>query len=106
MLQIALGEAPALPARAERVAAARILHPGPGTVRAVEGAEAARAMAGVEAVSVRVRPGDTVGWREGTGQEVGHLIVTAATAAEAEARLAAAAAAVRVEVAERDTGPP
>ncbi len=99
VLRIALGETPDLPGRAERVAAARILHPGPGTVRAVDGVEAARAMPGVEAVSVRVRPGVELGPREGTGQEAGHLIVTAATAGEAQARLAAATAAVRVDVA-------
>ncbi|WP_420454956.1 ATP-grasp domain-containing protein [Rubrivirga sp.] len=99
VLRVALGETPELPTRADRVAAARILHPGPGTVRAVEGVEAARAMPGVEAVSVRVRAGVEVGPREGTGQEAGHVIVTGATAAQAEARLAAAAAAVRIEVA-------
>lgn len=98
VLRVALGEAPALPDRAERAAAVRILHPGPGTVRVAEGVEVARELPGVEAVALRVRPGDAVGEREGTGQEVGHVIVTGETAAEAEARLAAAAAVVRVEV--------
>ena len=98
VLRVALGESVELPAEAARAAAVRILHPGPGTVRAVEGVEAARAMPGVADASVRVRPGDAVGVREGTGQEVGHVIVTAATPDEAAARLAAAVAAVRVEV--------
>ncbi len=98
VLQVALGEVPEVPAQAERAAAVQILHPGAGTVRAVGGVERARAMPGVEAVSVRARLGAAVGTREGTGQEVGHVLVTGATAAEAEARLAAAAAAVRVEV--------
>ena len=42
---------------------------------------------------------DAVGPRVGTGQEIGHVIVTGATAEEAQARLAEATAAIRVEVA-------
>ena len=98
VLRIALGESPDLPERAECAAAVRILHPGAGTVRAVEGVEAARRLDGVDEVSVRVRPGDMLPTREGTGQEAGHVLVAGATAAEAEARLAAAVAEVRIEV--------
>jgi biotin carboxylase len=87
-----------MPAEAGQAAAVRLLHPGPGTVAVAEGASAARAMPGVEAVALRVGPGDMVGIREGTGQEVGHVLVTGATAAEAEARLAEAVAAIRLEV--------
>ncbi len=52
----------------------------------------------MEEVSVRVRPGDALGVREGTGQEAGHVVVTGADAAEARARLAAAVAGVRIEL--------
>ena len=99
VIQIELGETPALPASADRVSAARILHPGPGVVTRAEGAEAARAL-GAE-VALRVAPGDVVGEREGTGQEVGHVVVTAATADAARARLAEAVAAIRLEVGAR-----
>ena len=97
LLRAALGEPAAFPAP-ERAAAVRILHPWPGVVRAVEGLDAARSLPGVEAVSVRVRPGDVLGAREGTGQEAGHILVVGDTAGDAEARLEAAAAAVRIEV--------
>ena len=98
LLRVALGETPALPERAERSAAVEILHPGPGTVRVVEGVDRVRSLPGVEEVSVRVRPGDALGPREGTGQEAGHVVVTGATADQARARLAAAVGAIRLEV--------
>ena len=98
LLRVALGERPPLPDRAERTAAVQIVHPGPGTVHAVDGLGRARALAGVEEVSVRVRPGEVLAPRAGTGQEAGHVIVTGATAAHAEARLAAAVAELRLAV--------
>ena len=98
VLRVALGETPALPERAGRAAAVEILHPGPGTVRRVEGAERARRRPGVEEVSLRVRPGDVVGRREGTGQEAGHVIVTGATPDQARRRLADAVGGLRIEV--------
>ena len=97
-LGVELGEAPDLPVRARQSAAVWIVHPGAGTVRVAEGAEAAQTLPGVEEVALRVRPGDTVRARAGSGEEVGHVIVTGATAAEAEARVRAARAALRVEV--------
>ena len=96
VLQIALGQDPGLPDRARQSAAVRILHPGVGTVGAVE--NHADGLPGVEEVSIRVRPGDALGVREGTGQEAGHVVVSGADAAQARARLAAAVAEVRVEL--------
>ena len=96
--RVAQGERPDFP-QAERCAAVRLLHPGAGTVAAVEGVERARSMPGVEAVSVRVRPGEALSPREGTGQEAGHILVTATTPAEAEARLRDAVAAIRIALA-------
>lgn len=91
------GERVALPPPA-RAAAVWILHPGAGTVTAASGAADARSLPGVEEVALRVRPGDRVTPREGTGQEVGHVIAVGADAPEAEARLRAARAAIRLEV--------
>ena len=96
VLRIALGEVPDLPDRARQSAAVRILHPGAGTVEVVE--DQATGLPGVEEVSVRVKPGDVLGVREGTGQEAGHVIVTGADPAQARARLAAAVGEVRIEV--------
>ena len=97
VFQVALGGRPPLPRRARQTAAVQILHPGPGTVRTAD--ERARTLPGVEEVSLRVRPGEVLGVRGGTGQEAGHVIVTGATAREAEARLEAAVAAIRIELA-------
>ena len=98
LFRVELGERPPLPDRARQSAAVQILHPGPGTVRTVEGLDRARALPGVQEVSVRVRPGDVLAPRAGTGQEAGHVVVTGATAAQAEARLAAAVAELRLAV--------
>ncbi len=98
LFRVELGERPALPDRARQSAAVQILHPGPGTVRTVEGVERARALPGVEEVSVRVRPGDVLAPRAGTGQEAGHVIATGETAGQAEARLAAAVAELHLAV--------
>lgn len=98
VLRVECGGRPALPEAARRAAAVWILHPGAGTVREADGVEAARALPGVEAVALRVKPGDPVRPRTGSGEEVGHVVVTGATAAEAEARVRAARAAVRLGV--------
>ncbi len=98
VLRVAVGEPVAVPADVRRVAAAWILHPGAGTVRSVGEVEGARSMAGVEEIVLRVGVGDLVHARAGTGEEVGHLICTGATAAEAEARVRAARDVLQVEV--------
>ena len=98
VLRAELGDDPGLPARPERAAAAWIVHPGAGRVTVAEGVAACRSLPGVEEVALRVKPGDTVGPRTGSGEEVGHVLVTGATAAEAEARLLAARDALRVGV--------
>ena len=99
VLRSELGEAHGLPARAARAAAAWIVHPGAGRVTRADGAETCWTLPGVEAVALRVEPGDEVRARAGSGEEVGHVIVTGETAAEAEARLRMARAALHVEVA-------
>lgn len=88
-IRVELGETVALPERAERAAAVWILHPGAGIVERADGLEAVRDLPGVVEATLRVRPGDRVKPREGSGEEVGHVIVEGATAAEAEARLRA-----------------
>ena len=98
VLRAELGDDPGLPDTAERAAAAWIVHPGAGRVTVADGVEACRALPGVEEVALRVSPGDVVGPRTGSGEEVGHVLVTGATAAEAEARLRTARGVLRVEV--------
>jgi len=55
-----------------RHAATWVIHPGPGRVASIEGADAVRALPGVERLRLKVEPGDTVGPREGLGNEIGH----------------------------------
>ncbi len=97
VFRIECGETPELPP-APLAAAVWILHPGAGIVRRASGIEAVRECPGVVEATLRVGPGDRIAPREGTGQEVGHILVTGATAPEAEARLRAARDALRLEV--------
>ena len=98
VLEVERGERPALPEAPAQAAAVWILHPGAGTVREADGVEAAQALPGVEAVALRVAPGDVVRPRGGTGEEVGHVVVTGETAAEAAARVRAAREVLRLGV--------
>ncbi|TXS39780.1 ATP-grasp domain-containing protein, partial [Streptomyces sp. t39] len=54
------GDVPDLPATATRCAAIRFLHAPPGTVTAVEGADEARELPGVQEITVTATPGHTV----------------------------------------------
>ena len=101
-VRIECGEAASFPPRPERAAAAWILHPGAGVITEAEGIDAVRGMPGVVEATLRARPGDVVGTREGSGEEVGHIVVEGETAEEARARLEAARASLRLEV-DRDT---
>lgn len=77
-----------LPASAERGAAVRFLAAEPGEVQGVDGLDEARAVDGVTACDVSVRPGDTVRELHSSWDRVGSAIAVAPTAAEAM-RLAA-----------------
>ena len=97
-VRVERGEAVSFPERPERAAAAWILHPGAGVVTQADGLDAVREMPGVVEATLRARPGDRVETREGSGEEVGHIVVEGATAEEAQARLEAARAAIGLEV--------
>lgn len=73
LLLLELGERPELPTRARACAGAWMLHPGPGLVRELRGLEAARRVPGVVKLSCRVRAGDRIALREGSGQDVGFI---------------------------------
>lgn len=89
LLQVALGSRPLFPP-ARTHAGVWLLHPGAGVVTAVEGLEEARALPGVESVTCRVRPGDEVTTRLGTGEAVGEIVATAADHDDCVQRLVAA----------------
>lgn len=79
LLRVELGEALDLPRGASGHAGVWILHPGPGVVSAVRGLDEARGVPGVVDVRCRVRRGDRVERRVGSGQDVGRILVRAAT---------------------------
>ncbi len=75
LIRIALGECPSFPATAQRAAGVRFLHPGQGIVEAVDGLERLRALATYQSTHCRLKPGDVVGRREGTGQHTGYVVL-------------------------------
>ncbi len=85
-------------AGATRAAGAWILHPGGGRVETIAGVEEARALPGIERVSLRVRPGSEVAERIGVGQEVGTILAVGADRDEVERRLRQAHGSIRIEL--------
>ncbi|QDU68157.1 ATP-grasp domain-containing protein [Engelhardtia mirabilis] len=86
MLELELGLEPRFPHAPARCAGVWLLHPGAGTVRAVQGIDQARAVPDVRRVVLKVGRGDHVTERLGSGQDV------CAVYAEAEERDAVARA--------------
>ena len=98
LLEIELGRAPELPARPERFAGSWVLHPGAGVVSHVRGLRAAERAEHVDSVHCRVRRGDTVGPRLGTGNQVGHVLASARSRDEVVLALRAARELVRIDL--------
>jgi hypothetical protein len=69
-----LGQAPALPARAEAVAGVWFLHPGAGQVIDVQGVDAASRLPNIDEVVCRARPGEVIKARASSGESTGHVI--------------------------------
>ena len=110
-LRCLLGERPACPAEPVAAAAVRFLATGPadgpgacppgggGTVRAVVGVAAARAVPGVEEVAVDVRPGDRVRPLRSSWDRAGHVLAAAPSPAAAAEAARRAAGRIRIELA-------
>ena len=73
LLRLELGEIVGFPTAPRRVAGVWILHPGNGHVRAIRGLEDVRALPHVRRVALKVRQGESIAERQGTGQDVGAL---------------------------------
>ncbi len=99
LLRHQLGEAPEFPASARRTAGVWILHPGAGTLKAVHGLERARALPHVRRVALKVRPGDTIAERIGSGQDVGAVYAEGPTRDAVADALSTAHATLRFELA-------
>jgi len=87
-----------LPRSAERGAAVRFLHVGPGTVASVDGLDEARAVPCVTWCDVGVEPGDPVPEMRSSWDRVGSAMAVAPTAAEAMAQATKALSLVEVKV--------
>jgi biotin carboxylase len=86
IVRMHMGETPKLDATRSDAAAARHLAPQrAGVVTAVHGTDLARRVSGVVDVDVHAHPGQTVSLPTSNHELVGHVVATAATAAEAAA---------------------
>ncbi|MEZ5064981.1 MAG: ATP-grasp domain-containing protein [bacterium] len=74
-VDVELGRAPECAAAPGGCAAALVLHPGPGTLKRIDGVEDVSAWPEVARLRVRARPGDLVRRRSAVGEDVGHVLV-------------------------------
>lgn len=82
-----------------RGAAIRYLSAPPGVITSITGAEAARAMAGVDEVVLKVTPGATVRPLRRNGDRLGHVLAVASTAGLAAREAEAAAREIDIRTA-------
>jgi biotin carboxylase len=78
-LAMELGESFSFPERPVCYAAAEVLHPGAGTVRAVHGKARVLDEQGIQEFRIKVKPGDVIDERKGLGQDAGYLVHTSDT---------------------------
>lgn len=76
-LNIELGEVVDLNGEAKKHTAAMIFHPGAGTLRKIKGVTKVKNNSAVSQFKIKVKPGDTISSRIGTGEDVGHLLLHA-----------------------------
>lgn len=98
LLDIELGLSPRLPGKAIQHAGMWLLHPGEGIVRNVRGLRTSRAVPGVREVQCRVKPGDIVKPRSGSGESVAHILATGANRGDVVAALNVARRSVVLDV--------
>ena len=63
-------------------ACVQVLHPGAGVITAVRGEQWVREHPATREFRLKVRPGDVIGERQGTGQDVGYLLHVSSSPAE------------------------
>lgn len=98
LLQLETGEETAFPDTPLGHAGVWIIHPGAGTVREVHGVEEARALSGVVAVSCKLKAGDVVDERLGSGDSKGKIVAVGSTQAECAEALRRAVETVRLSL--------
>ncbi|MFE0737328.1 ATP-grasp domain-containing protein [Streptomyces sp. NPDC058855] len=96
LARVLRGETPDLPAGAVQCAAIRFLHSSPGTVAAIDGVDEARALPGVQNITVTATPGLVVTGLHSSWDRLGHVIAVGPTPAEALAAAEKAADHIRI----------
>ena len=98
LIAMELGEGFAFPPSHRRFAASWVLHPGKGRVAAIRGEKALRSRPAVRKIRLKAAPGDEVGTRMGTGEDVGHVILSAPTRDELIGEIEHAKRTLKVEL--------
>ncbi|MDB4537776.1 ATP-grasp domain-containing protein [Akkermansiaceae bacterium] len=98
LLRVSLGERPSLPHQESNHAGVWLLHPGEGIVRDVSGKDDAMALPGVTKVSCKLKAGDQIDKRVGSGESVGQIFTRSASFSECENALNHAAATLRISL--------
>ncbi|MYY82512.1 ATP-grasp domain-containing protein, partial [Streptomyces sp. SID335] len=96
LIDLLAGRPVTLPRTAQRTSAIRFLAADPGTVTAVEGADAARALPGVRTVEIDVEPGQEVRPWASSWDRAGHVIATGPDADSARRSVLDADAAIHI----------
>ena len=64
--------------KASKYTAVRIIHPGEGIIKSIDGVEAIQKLNNFNSIKISSKPNDYVNKREGVGQEIGYLILSGA----------------------------
>ena len=65
-----------IPQKAKTYSCAIILHPGAGQVDNIQGVDYAKKLSSFHSMKLKKSSGDKVSYREGSGQDIGHVILT------------------------------
>ncbi len=84
---VELDRSPIFPARAHSACAVVVLHPGAGTVTAVNGLAAVERHPAVVDARIRIHAGDVISPRAGLGQDVGRILLRAPDPSELRAAI-------------------
>lgn len=103
LIAVELGRPFSFPVQAEAAAAAWVLHPGGGRLRAIEGVDQVLAHPACADLKLKVAPGDVIAERTGVGVDVGRLLLRAPTWAKLQKALGEAR---RTLVFDVEPGPP
>ena len=77
LLNIESGKKTIIEKQSTGVACSWIIHPGPGKIKKINGLDEVKKMPEVKEVRIKLKVGDTIGVRESSSEEYGHMIIQA-----------------------------